>query len=291
MRKSPAFAIAFALVLVFGLATAAGAAVNPNCTQTGNRFDCPILTGVRSYQAVFDINKPYLVENIQIHNNTPNGYQLQWVTAGTSDPYWGEFSVYLDLFQTLQINPGIGEVVSRDWDPFVKSLPMVTWDAQFDGQGLAIPPGSTVFLHNNADAMVANGVQYSVVSYGVQVAQLTNGVRSFRQPRVDAPIACNGQVQSTVWNPWKNTSGINWKVDGATIYAVVPFAHATTVACIYILNTSNQVRWQTCTNVNKRGMVGFPQQLVHPGESLAAQAIHTCSAPGVWDWAAFLHVY
>ncbi|MCB1035470.1 MAG: hypothetical protein KDD47_16730 [Acidobacteria bacterium] len=285
MRKALLFLVAF------GLPAAAEAVVNPGCTLSGNRYECPILTGTRSYRAVFDLEKPYLVEHIRIHNDTASWFQLNWVSGGASDNHWGEYSVYLDDFATQQTVPGVGEVASRDWDPFTKVLQVVSWDAQFDGQGLAVPPGSTVILHNNAEAMVAQGVQHAAVSYGVEVTPLTNGVRSFRQPRIDAPVACDGQIQQTTWNPWVNTSGGSWRVDGATIYSLVPGGHSTDAACIYILNTAGQVRWQTCSGVGVRGMVSFPQQLVQPGEALAAQAAHNCSTPGVWDWGAFLHVY
>ena len=28
-----------------------------------------------------------------------------------------------------------------------------------------------------------------------------------------------------------------------------------------------------------------------PGEQILAQASHTCAAPGVWDWAAYIYTY
>lgn len=283
-------ALAFFLFCGFGTSLWAQ---GPGCSLSGNHYDCPLLVGQNGYQAVFDRNKPYLVENIRIHNNTSNWYQLNSVTGGSSDPYWGEFSVYLDLFETRQINPGVGEVAARDWDPFVKSLQLIMWDGNFLGRGLAVPPGSTVFLHNNADAMLNAGVDVSYISYGVNFQPMTKGVESFRQPRVDLPMTCNGANQWTVWNPWRNTSGSAWKMDGATIYSVVPSGnHTVDAACIYVLNTSGQVRWSFCqSGVRQRGMVGFSQQTIQPNEYIAAQARHRCNAPGVWDWAAFIHVF
>lgn len=53
----------------------------------------------------------------------------------------------------------------------------------------------------------------------------------------------------------------------------------------------NNVRWQMCDGVNRRGRISVsPVQRVGPGESIAAQACVTCSSPGSWAWAAFIDV-
>jgi hypothetical protein len=279
------------LVLVLP-ATEAAAVVNPMCSLSGNHWDCPLLNGENDYQAVFSVLKPYLVENIQIHNQTRTNFQLDWVRGNSTDPYWGEFSVYLDLFATRQDVPGIGEVASRDWDPFVKVLVGTSWDPAFAGRGLIVAPGQTVILHNNADAMLQAGLKTSTINYTVKFRPLVQGVRSFRQPRVDQPISCNSGNQWTMWSPWRNTSGHAWRTDGATIYAVVPSGnHTVDAACVYVLNTSGAVRWSYCSGINQRGLVSFPRKTIQPNEYLAAQARHRCNAPGVWDWAAFLHVF
>jgi len=283
--------VLFALLALLPVSNAR-AAINPSCTLSGNHYDCPLLNGQNDYRAVFSVLKPYLVENIQIHNQTSTTYQLDWVMGNSTDSNWGEFSVYLDLFATRQDSPGIGEVASRDWDPLVKVLVGVSWDPAFVGRGLIVTPGQTIILHNNADAMLQAGLKTSTINYRVSFRPLVNGVRSFRQPRVDAPIACNGGNQWTVWNPWRNTSGQVWRTDGATIYAVAPSGtHAVDAACVYVLNTSGAVRWSHCTGVKQRGLVSFPQQTIQPNEYLVAQARHRCNAPGVWDWAAFVHVF
>ncbi len=79
-------------------------------------------------------------------------------------------------------------------------------------------------------------------------------------------------------------------MDGATIYSVVP-GGLVDAACIYVLNTAGQVRWSHCVGARGRGHVSFPEQIIQPGEYIAAQANHTCFGGGQWDWAAYLHVY
>lgn len=286
------FPLPLLLLLALLLPATEAVAVNPKCFKSGNHWDCPLLNGENDYQAVFDINKEYLVENIQIHNYSSVTYQLDWVRGNSTDPYWGEFSVYLDLFETRQNIPGFGEVAARDWDPLVKVLVGTSWDPAFVGRGLIVAPNHTVFLHNNAGAMIAAGLQTSTINYTVKFRPLVQGVRSFRQPGVDQPISCNGGNQWSMWSPWRNTSGQAWRTDGATIYAVVPSGnHTVDAACVYVLNTGGTVRWSHCSGVNQRGVVSFPQATIQPNEYLAAQARHRCNAPGIWDWAAFLHVF
>lgn len=279
-------------LVVLASATGAHAVINPGCQLINNFFQCDLLSGENDYQAVFDINKVYLVEHIRITNNTGSTYQLDWVRGNSTDSNWGEFSVYLDLFATRQDVAGIGEVASRDWDPLVKVLVGVSWDPAFVGQGLVVQPNQTVILHNNADAMIQAGLQTSTINYTVDFRPLSQGVSSFRQPKVDAPRTCNGANQWTTFNPWLNNTGQSWHINGATIYAVVPEGdHTVDWACVRILNTSGQIRWSHCSGVNQRGMVSFAPQTVLPGESINGRARHQCSFPGVWDWAAFIHVF
>jgi hypothetical protein len=117
-------------------------------------------------------------------------------------------------------------------------------------------------------------------------------VLSLRQPRIDRPIRCNGARQATEHSPWKNSTGRNLTVSGAVVYAVDPHKlNRVDEACISILDGAGlQTRWQYCSDVNVRGNVQFAPVVVAPEEQISAQASNSCPAPGLWDWAAYIHV-
>jgi hypothetical protein len=268
-----------------------GLTINPGCTLEGNHYNCSMIHGVAVYRIDFDRDKGYLVEHLQIHNDSGGHLQINSVDTYVTVGVWQEICVSLDEAATSQTVPGRGEVGCIDKAAGLLVYPTLSWDSWGLGRALAVPPTSTVFMGTNADALLAQGVDTSSVYFVVSTAPQTQGVLAFRQPRADQSIACNGANQWTTWSPWRNNEGRVWRTEGATIYSVAPAGNQVDVACIYVLNTAGLVRWSHCANVNQRGRVSYPQQVIQPGEYLAGQARHRCSAPGLWDWAAYVHVW
>lgn len=91
--------------------------------------------------------------------------------------------------------------------------------------------------------------------------------------------------------PWKNETGHNLAISGATIFAASPVnQHVVDAACVGILDVYGNTRWVYCSGVNQRGVVYFGGQTVAPGEWIGGRAGHRCSA-GEWNWAAYVHTY
>ena len=207
--------------------------------------------------------------------------------SGITDTF-GEFCVYLDQFKTEQVAPGIGEVGCFPKHSGERSFGPLEWGTS---TALAVPSNSTLYLQGYVQPVPGSGhdfpFQFSVTTY-----PQSRGVLSYRQPKVDEAIYCNGTPATSAGAPWPNDTGRALTILGATIYALDPPPDA---ACLYILAAGTGApRWKNCdlTPNNQRGVAMLPAPVtVQPGEQILAQASHTCAAPGVWDWAAYIYTY
>jgi len=220
-------------------------------------------------------------------NRTGAPLQIVEIDAFTAERRsWSEYCAYLgDLNDsvTWQRVAGKGEVgcstknIGEDYAPI-----------RF-GAGLVVAPGEVVVLNSHTEPAPTNH------TYALRVQALSNGGQSWRQPQRDEVITCDGQMQYTAPTPWKNTTGRDVQLSGASIYSESPSSKTPNTvnggACISILLEGGAQKYSNCdTALRTRGEVSFPPVTVAPGEYIAAQAANACASPSHWNWAAFLQV-
>jgi len=267
-----------------------GCVVSPSIP---NRIACSLSTGTHVF-------KDYEQKYLYLVNETASWLQIDEVQVsarGSEQGKWGEFAVYRDLFAIRQDAPGIGEVGALHKNANEAAYPVLRWgDPSTFPTALSVPPGSTIYISHNWNTIDAPHY------YSLQVSEHTHSLNAIRQPKQD-PIAVECSQTHSEWSPWVNDTAHNWKVSGATVFAVeVPVAASAPppplgpgarvhVACVYIFDVKGEIRWQHCDGLNARGTVVLPVvQTVYPGEKLAGQAQHHCSSPqGKWNWAAYIH--
>lgn len=263
-------------------------AANEGCVIDGDVLACDLRLGATQY--IIDGSQ---TKRLQLTNNTGTYTQINQVW---SEPvltgYWGEYCAYINDMIAGQTTPGVGEVGCTHKDANEPAYGALQWDGYTTA--LALTPGSVLHVGGyvwNSDANPP-GKDYRTAYY-VSVYPESSGVISYRQPRNDEIIPCDGTKQSTSWAPWKNTTGRNLVLTGAMIFAVDPVALNTVdEACIAVLDsTGANVRWQYCNNVNSRGRVDFPDVVVAPNEYIGGQANNTCAAGADWDWGSFIYTY
>lgn len=218
-------------------------------------------------------------------NKTGSYLQVNSIEAFTGETsHWGEFCAALNFGSNRQDVAGTGEVACTTKAENANYLPLTFGQ----GTGLLVEPGGVVIL-GAKPAHVAH-------TYALMVEKGNTGIQVWRAPAVDEVIPCNGLPQYTAWNPWKNDSGYTKHVSGALIYNESGnLSNRTELsghACLYVLNADGTPRVGVCNDsLRTRGEATFPTIEVFPGESVAAQAVNTCSAPHEWDWAMFIQVW
>jgi len=274
------------LVFLFFFHLAKAVPVNPNCKfAAANHVDCDLIPDNMSWGQPTGVGIPPNVY-VTFTNRTGQYLQINQVTAETGERRsWSEFCLYNNYFATGQNFAGNGETgcsaknVGEDYAP-------IRWGA---GTGLSVPPGGVIYLTSHTEPQPTNH------TYSLYVKPQTTGLHSWRAPQNDAVIACNGQPQSTAWTPWRNNTSHDLHLTGASIYSESGNAsspNSVNVACIYILRADGSVRDANCDGaLRTRGEVMLPMQLIHPGESVVAQATNVCPNSALWDWAAFMNVW
>lgn len=257
--------------------------VNPGCVMSGDRPYCELIANPEA------IGVGVAANNVAVFtNNTGISLQIERADAYTGEQvYWGEYCAYLvdDLSSAVpsQVSAGIGEVGCAHKE-IGESYPSLIW-----GSGLLVKPGQKLVLNSHVEpANIGH-------TYSLRVSNATSGVSAWRMPQNDAVISCDGQPQMTSGDKWTNTSSKERQLVGASIYSVSAIGSSPTTmngpACIYVFAADGSTKYQNCDNaLRTRGEVSFPAVSIAPGESVAAQARNTCSAPSVWDWAAFLRI-
>ncbi len=262
-------------------------AQNPaDCVEDRVFIICDLQLNTTTYQ----INNPSLA--LKLVNNLGYSVQINQVAghslSNQSANNLGEYCVFLDEFAIEQQEPGIGEVGCNTKDSTEIDFLPVQWDGT--NTALAIPPGSEIFFQGRIllEPLDDHDFEFTITAY-----PQASGVNAYRQPKADEIIACNGSNQWTSWNVWENTNLHDVAITGATIFArdTELDGHQVDAACIYVLDYNQSVRWSYCSNVNIRGRVDFADVTVLQGESIAAQARHSCAAGNHWDWAAYIYTY
>lgn len=264
-------------------APAKASPVNPGCTMSGDRPYCELIANTDP------IGVGVAANNVAVFtNNTGVNLQIDQADAYTGETsLWGEYCIYLvdDLSQAIpnQAYPGIGEVgcAHKDIGEDYPSLTFGGWS------GLLVKPGQMVVMNSHVEpANIGH-------TYALKVRLATTALYAWRMPQQDAVIPCTGTTTPTAWTAHRNDTGRVMGFQGAEVYSVSakPASPSTTDhACAYVLDVNGNVRWSQC-GINARGSYSWPTVEVQPGEYIAAQSINTCSAPAVWDWAAFLRVW
>jgi hypothetical protein len=202
---------------------------------------------------------------------------------------FGEYCVFLDILETRQDRPGVGEVGCYPKPAGESRFGPLTWGTS---TALAVPPGTTLYFQGYVQTTPGGPGMDHAMQFNLTTYPQRRGILSYRQPRVDATLHCTGAPVVTAGSPWPNDTGRPLTVLGATIYALDPPPDA---ACLYILAAgSGAPRWKNCdlTPGNRRGVAMLPTPVtVQPGESILGQASYTCAAPAVWDWAAYVYTY
>lgn len=255
------------------------AEANHGCVRDQAHLVCPLhLRGTFDYTIDAD---PESV--LRLVNNTGESVQIDLVWA---DPVvqnlGGEFCVFLDHFGTEQIAPGVGSVGCSNKRPTDPAYRPLRWDdpSSTATEGLAVPPGSVVYIQGYVAGADEQKDHRNIIRVTTHIQ--TRGVLSYRQPKDDLVINCNGTQQATVWGPWKNTTGHDLIIGGAWIYSEPDAAN------IYILDPNGNIRW-TYFGANTRGLIDFPNNpVVHPNESISGQASNTCPVGNRWDWVAWI---
>lgn len=259
---------------------------NPlSCVVTGDYLSCPLRLGTTTYTIDRQATALRLsnVAGMALQVDEVIGQSLSGV-KGT----FGEYCVYLNEFATEQRLPGVGEVGCYPKPAAESSFGALHWGSP--STALAVAPNSTLYLQGYVQSSSRSKMFYPF-TFTITASPQSRGVLSFRQPRVDAAIYCDGTPQVTASSPWPNTSGRNWTVLGATIYALASPPQA---ACLYILDSAAKPSWSSCslTPGNRRGVFMLPSpQTIAPGETLLAQADFKCAPGGVWDWASYIYTY
>lgn len=230
---------------------------------------------------------------IKLQNNTSSSIQVNQVVnlLGADGPGnffpWGEYQVFKDKLIYGQIAPGIGEVGCASKDDTETSFVPLQWDGITTA--LSVPPGSCIYIQGYLAK--SKGKDYNCI-FRVITEPDISGVTVYRQPQMDQILLGTGGGQNTKWSPWKNMNPYSIVITGASIYADDPIGTSVKSATIYVLNKDDFVRWSFSKGMNRRGTVQFPtNQIIYPGESIAAQAAHTCPVGETWDWAAYIYAY
>ena len=254
-----------------------------SCVVVGAYLSCPLQLGTTTYTIDGKQDTALRLSNVAgtaLQVDEVIGQSLSGV-KGT----FGEYCVYLNEFATEQQRPGVGEVGCYPKPAAESSFGALHWGTS---TALAVAPNSTLYLQGYVQSSSQKAFPFT---FTITASPQTRGVLSFRQPRVDAAIYCDGTSKVTASSPWPNTSGRSWTVLGATIYALASPPQA---ACLYILNSAAKPRWSSCslTPGNRRGVFMLPSpQTIAPGETLFAQADFKCAPGGVWDWASYIYTY
>lgn len=263
----------------------APAIVSPNCTQDrANRIACDMISSEQPIGTSVPAGMYAMFKN-----NTGVALQIIEVSAFTGErDNWSEYCAYRGFISTWQSPAGVGEVgcatkqIGEDYAP-------IHWGV---GTGLIVNPGDEISLNAHTDPLPIEH------TYMLKVQYLSNGVQSWRQPQVDQVIACNDQLQSTVLSPWRNDTGHDVQLTGASIYSEEPSTSTPNTlngsACITVMVEGGAQKYSNCDSaLRTRGEVNFPPVTVAPGEYVAAQANNTCKS-GVtdqhWNWVAFLNI-
>jgi hypothetical protein len=280
-------AVAMRIAAVLILAVPAAHAMA--CTQKTNSVECQLLTVSENGGLPMVVPVP-AGQHLVLTNNGASWVQINQVAASTGEQtFWSEYCVYRDDYSgTGQAGPpGVGEV-GCTFKNVGENYPTIQWEGTLTA--LSVPPHTTLYINAHTDpSSVAH-------TYTISAYPQSRGVDAYRFPQMDQIFTCTGSTQQTNWTPRRNTSGANWYVSGATVYADggggTNAATNVQAACAYILDTVGAVRWSYCAAPMKsRGFFSFPTQTVAPGESLVAQAAHSCSPSALaWGYAAWLHV-
>lgn len=257
--------------------------IYPNCIQVAsNHIACDLISSEDLIGAAVPAGM-----FASFTNKTGTALQVIEVNAYTLERrFWSEYCAYLgDLSNivTWQASAGKGEVgcatkqIGEDYAP-----------VHF-GNGLVVAPGEMFMLNAHTDPAPTNH------TYTLRVQYLSNGGHSWRQPQVDQVIHCAGEEQATAMTPWRNDTGRDVQLSGASIYSETPSSRtpntASGRACIYVLLEGGAQKYSNCDPALKtRGEVSFPAVTVAPGEYVAAQAANACSIGAHWNWASFLNV-
>lgn len=255
--------------------------INPGCTMAAaNHVACELIAS----ESTIGVGVPPGVY-VTFTNNTGMHLQINEINAETGErQFWSEHCIYLNNPMTGQDPAGQGEVGCSS-KQIGKDYPPIRFG---QGNGLAVAPGDVVYLASHTEPSAINH------TYAMDVKVQTTGLQSWRMPKIDQVIDCNGQQQSTVWGTWTNTTQTNLHLTGASIYSEAGAGSNTLngAACIFVMDAIGATKYQNCDSALKtRGEVKFPVVTIAPGESVAAQGVNACAAPGVWDYAAFLQVW
>lgn len=254
---------------------------NPNCVLgVDNVTRCDLMPGVNGVGVL-------AASFVIFTNNTPHMLQLDQVEAYTGErAFWSEFCAYKGTrpedFITGQVTPGTGEVgcavkiVGEDYAP-------IRWGAT---TGLSVAPGEQVVLNSHTEPALISHLYTLTINYQ------TTGVHVWRQPQMDKVFECDGAQQSTEWSPWRNDTGRNLHITGASVYSVTGGENHVDAACLYVFGPDGQtVRYSRC-DLSVAGDKDFGDVIVEPGDYIVGHASNTCPAgSAAWDWAAFLRVY
>lgn len=255
--------------------------INPGCKEVDGHWECDLIAsdqpiGVNVGPDVWVRFTNKTGKHLQI--NSIQGRMAEEVT------HWSEYCVFLNGWHG-QNEAGIGEVGCKSKRPGQYYEPILFGN----GTGLSIPPGSEIIMgqHSEPEPMAH--------TYVLDVKAQTAGLLSWRQPRQDEIYECNGQMQTTSWAPWVNTTDREMHLSGAGIYAESGKPEAPTTmsgACIFVLDTTGATKYQNCDMaIRSRGEVSFPVVKFGPGESVVAQAVNSCPVGGGWDFVSYLRVW
>jgi len=254
--------------------------VNPGCTTAlDGHIECPLVANGE----LIGVGVP-AGTYVKFTNNTDTLLQIDSLQAATGEVHlWSEICAYVGDLITGQPTPGIGEVGCSSKQSG-ENYPTITWG---NGTGLSIAPGQVVYLNSHTEP------EYKNHTYAMSVRVQTTGLHAWRQPQMDAVIPCNGQQQSTAGTPWRNDTGRELHLSGASIYSESGSGNTLNgPACIYVATADGSIKYQNCDNaLRTRGDVSFPVVTIAPGEYVSAQGVNSCQSPAVWDWAAFLRVW
>jgi hypothetical protein len=258
----------------------------PGCTTSGKIMTCPLALGSTTYTLDGNTTTCLALVNSQGKSLQLNDVAGKSLSAVTDT--FGEYCVYLDDFETAQKTPGKGEVGCSPKTAAESTFQLLGWDGTHTA--LAVAPQTILYFQGYVLQQAPSHGQLFPFQFAVTTYPQSSGVIAYRQPRTDTVIQCNGVPSETPSTPWPNNSGRNLTIVGATIYALMDNFPET--ACLYILPAGGGTpRWSDCS-FNKRGKFMLPKpQIVLPGEAIFGQARHTCAAPGVWDWAAYIYTY
>ena len=262
--------------------------VNTNCVQSAeNHINCDLIPG-----GPYGPGVP-AGQFVSFTNRTGVYLQIDQIHAYTAErESWSEYCAYLGGVEHLttaqfQTHTGsnLGEVacaaknIGEDYEPI-----------RFGGNtGLSVAPGEMVMLNTHTEPAQINH------TFSIWVSVQATGVYSWRQPQADRVIPCDDQMQHTDMVPWRNNTGRDLHLTGASVYVETPSSRAPNTignACIYVLTADGSQKYANCEGaIRSKGEVSFPPVTVAPGEYVAAQATHACRSGSHWNWAAFLRVW